>query len=115
VKQNSVEELGAIKVRPVPTDYFSREEFQKLEDVTYDPAHWTTNPGHRIRVRALLLLMRYSGLRLNDAVTLERARLTGNRLFLYQQKTGLPVYVPLPSHVVELLRTVQNTNSRYFF
>jgi integrase len=59
--------------------------------------------------------MRYSGLRLNDAVTLERARLTGNRLFLYQQKTGLPVYVPLPSHVVELLRKLQNTNSRYFF
>jgi integrase len=59
--------------------------------------------------------MRYSGLRLNDAVTLERARLTGNRLFLYQQKTGLPVYVPLPSHVVESLRKLENTNSRYFF
>jgi integrase/recombinase XerD len=74
-----------------------------------------TNPGHRIRVRALLLLMRYSGLRLNDAVTLERARLTENRLFLYQQKTGLPVYVPLPPHVVEVLRTLPNSNSRYFF
>jgi integrase/recombinase XerD len=59
--------------------------------------------------------MRYSGLRLNDSVTLERARLTGNRLFLYQQKTGLPVYVPLLPHVVELLRTLTNTNSRYFF
>ncbi len=59
--------------------------------------------------------MRYSGLRLNDAVTLERARLTGNRLFLYQQKTGLPVYLPLPSHVVEFLRKLPNTNSRYFF
>jgi integrase len=115
VKHNPVEELGPIKVRPVPTDYFSREEFQKLVDVTYDTTHWTTNPGHRDRVRALLLLMRYSGLRLNDAVTLERARLTGNRLFLYQQKTGLPVYLPLPSHVVELLRKLQNINSRYFF
>jgi integrase len=59
--------------------------------------------------------MRYSGLRLNDAVTLERARLNENRLFLYQQKTGLPVYVPLPPHVVELLGTLPNTNSRYFF
>ena len=95
LKQNPVEELGAIKVRPVPTDYFSQEEFQKLVNVTYDLSHWSTNPGHRDRVRALLLLMRYSGLRLNDAVTLERARLTENRLFLYQQKTGLPVYVPL--------------------
>ncbi len=74
LKQNPVEELGSIKVRPVPTDYFSQEEFQKLVNVTYDLTHWSTNPGHRVRVRALLLLMRYSGLRLNDAVTLERAR-----------------------------------------
>jgi hypothetical protein len=28
LKQNPVEELGPIKVRPVPTDYFSQEEFQ---------------------------------------------------------------------------------------
>jgi integrase len=109
------EELGPIKVRPVPTDYFSQEEFQKLVNVTHDLSHWSTNPGHRVRVRALLLLMRYSGLRLNDAVTLERARLTENRLFLYQQKTGLPVCIPLPPHVVELLHTLPNSNSRYFF
>jgi hypothetical protein len=62
LKQNPVEELGPIKVRPVPTDYFSQEEFQKLVNVTYDLSHWSTNPGHRVRVRALLLLMRYSGL-----------------------------------------------------
>jgi len=115
LKQNPVEELGPIKVRPVPTGYFSQEEFQLLVNVTYDLSHWSTNPGHRVRVRGLLLLMRYGGLRLNDAVTLERARLTGNRLFLYQQKTGLPVYVPLPPHLVELLRTLPNSNSRYFF
>jgi hypothetical protein len=62
-----------------------------------------------------LLLMRYSGRRLNDAVTLERIRLTGNRLFLYQQKTGLPVYLLPPPHIVELLPTLPNQNLRYFF
>ncbi len=98
-----------------PTDYFPQDEFQKSVNVTYDLSHWTTNQGHRVRGRALLLLMRYSGLRLNDAVTLEWARLTGNRLFLYQQKTGLPVYIPLPPHLVELLRELPNSNSRYFF
>jgi hypothetical protein len=71
-----------MKVRQVPIDYVSQEEFQRLVNVTCDLSHWNTKPGHRVRVRALLLLMRYGGLRLNDSVTLERARLTGNRLFL---------------------------------
>ena len=67
LKQNPVDELGPIKVRQVPTDYFSQEEFQKLVNVTYDLSHWSTNPGHRVRVRALLLLMGYGGLRLNGS------------------------------------------------
>lgn len=114
LKQNPVEELGPIKVRPVPTDYFSQEEFQKLVNITYGLSHWNTNPGHRVRVRALLLVMRYSGLRLNDSVTLERARLRKSPISV-PAKTGLPVYVPLPPHVVALLRTLPNSNSRYFF
>jgi integrase len=45
-------------------------------------------------------------------------RLNGNKLLLYQAKTGVPVYVPLPPHVAEMLRTVPDglkPNPRYFF
>ena len=53
---------------------------------------------HRIRngdrLRALTLLMRWSGLAIRDAVTLERSRLSNNnQIFLYRAKTGTPVYV----------------------
>jgi hypothetical protein len=44
----------------------------------------------------MVLLLRYSGLRIQDAACLERARLNGGKLLLYQQKTGMPVYCPLP-------------------
>jgi len=44
-----------------------------------------------------------SGLCIRDAVTLERHRLNGESLLLYQAKTGTPVYVPLPPHVVGAL------------
>lgn len=66
----------------------------------------------------MTLLMRWSGLRIRDAVTLERHRLHGDSLLLYQAKTGTPVYVPLPPHVVELLEDVPpgpKPNPRYFF
>jgi integrase len=42
--------------------------------------------GTPARLKALVLLMRYSGLRIGDAVTLEVDRITEDRLFLYTQK-----------------------------
>lgn len=62
--------------------------------------------------------MRWSGLRIRDAVTLEKTRLIGDNLLLYQAKTGTPVYVPLPPEVAEGLRSVPpgpKPNPRSFF
>jgi len=70
---------------------------------------------NRTRMKALTLLLRYSGLRIRDAVTCERARLVVGKLFLYQAKTGTPVYCPLPPSVVEALEAVKSSNRKYFF
>jgi integrase/recombinase XerD len=56
-----------------------------------------------------------SGLRIQDAACLERKRLTGDKVFLYQQKTGTPVYCPLPHEIAARLTAVENGNDRYFF
>ena len=42
----------------------------------------------------------YRGHRIRDSVTLERHRLHGDSLLLYQAKSGTPVYVLLAPHVV---------------
>ena len=65
----------------------------------------------------MLLLLRWSGLRISDAAKLERSALTPDgKLFLYTQKTGQPVYVPLPPSLVKMLRDLPNPeNPRYFF
>ena len=55
------------------------------------------------RMEPMILLLRYSGLRIQDAACLERSRLTDDKLFLYTQKTGTPVYCPMPTSVVERL------------
>ena len=113
--------LSRIHVEHRPTDYFKREEFEKLIEATRsfgigsgssDKVSW------RIRVRTMLLLLRWSGLRLGDAVTLERSRLDGNNLLLRQAKTGVSVFVPLPPDVAEALREIppgREPNARYFF
>ena len=63
----------------------------------------------------MVLLLRYSGLRMQDAACLERKRLNDGRLFLYTQKTGTPVYCPLPPDVVKALEAVPNDHPDYVF
>jgi integrase/recombinase XerD len=71
--------------------------------------------GNRTRLRAMVLLLRYSGLRIRDAATLRRDRLQNGKLLLYMQKTGVPVFVPLPPYVVAALDDTPNVHSSYFF
>jgi integrase/recombinase XerD len=85
----------------------------------YQPKGWVECRNQATRLRILTLLMRWSGLAIRDAVTLERRRLNEHgELFLYRAKTGSPVYVPLPPDVAEALRNIPpgpSPNPRYFF
>jgi len=66
------------------------------------------------RLRALVLLLRYSGLRIRDTVTLARDQIQNDKLFLYTAKTGTPVYCPLPPVAVSALNSITSAG-RYFF
>jgi integrase len=68
--------------------------------------------GNRRRIRGLVLLLRYSGLRIMDAVCLEKSHIVGDRLFLYTQKTGTPVRLPLPPDVLKGARGRAELESR---
>lgn len=70
---------------------------------------------NRARLRALVALLRYGGLRIGDAVAFDYAKLDGYRLFLYTHKTGTPVYVPLPEHAVESLNVLRHLGARPFW
>ena len=56
-----------------------------------------------LRLKSPIVLMRYSGMRIFDAVTLTTDRIDGKRLFLYTQKTGVPVCTVLPDSVLKAL------------
>jgi len=104
--------------RGTPTDYFTPEEISKILDSTYVYDYGGGNDCHfrKDRLRALVLLMRWSGLSIKDAVTLERARINEKgSLLLRRAKTGVPVYVPLPPDVIAALRALPSTNPRYLF
>jgi integrase len=123
ITDNPAKGLSKIKVTDAPTDYFTKEEFDRIIDATYVYDSKTVNKmemqNNATRLRTLTLLMRWSGFAIRDAVTLERSRLDERgRLFLYRAKTGVPVYVVLPSFVADALRNIPpgpKPNPRYFF
>lgn len=95
IEDNPAEHLTTIRVRPVPTMPFPIEEWQRIvKALDVYPAR------HRDRTRAFVLTLRWSGLRIRDVIMLEWSHLTNGKLFLRTQKTGTPVYVPLPPEVI---------------
>jgi len=65
-------------------------------------------------MKAFVLTIRHSGLRIGNTIALKRERVKGNKLFLYTQKTGTPVHVPLPPAAVAALEKL-NGDTEHFF
>ena len=72
--------------------------------------------GHdnRARMKALVLTLRFSGMRIGDVVGLHKSHLKRDKLFLNTQKSGSKIYVPLPAVAVDALQAIEN-GSAYFF
>ena len=107
-----------VRARIVPTNCFSRNEFQQITAATegyeYGGGFDCWHRGRRML--ALVLLMRWSGLAIKDAVALGCDRLDERgALFLRRAKTGVPVFVPLPPAVVFILRALPPLSPSYFF
>ena len=60
-------------------------------------------------------MLRYTGLRIGDAVGCPVDRLANGKLRLYTQKTGTHVHVPIPDFVVEELELAPKLSVRYWF
>jgi integrase len=111
--------LSPIKVEDSPTMPLTLEEYKHLLDTTY--ATFADEPGRGEKVRALLQLMRWSGLAIRDALTLKRSEFVYDeakqlyRIVTSRQKTGTDVSVPIPLDVAEQLLAVLNGNTRYVF
>lgn len=109
---NPAKVLKLPKVKPNPTLPFSQTEWERILWAT--EVYPDRPKGRRGEVKAFILLLRYSGLRIGDAVSLETKRIEDGKLLLYTAKTGTPVWLPLPEIVLESLQPLQ-TSDRFFW
>lgn len=114
---NVAVKLKAPVVKDPPTLPFTQQEVIALLAACerFPDWHGETGQGNAKRLRGLLLLMRYSGLRIGDAVSCAVERLKGDRLFLYTAKTGVPVHAKLPAAVVASLASLPRLSPPYWF
>jgi len=117
VTENPALDLKAPKITLCPTLPFGREEMVRI--LAAADQYKEEMPSHGIengrRIRGLVLLLRYSGMRIGDAVNFSTDRLEGNRLFLYTQKTGVPVNTILPEFVLSALEGTPKVTDTFFF
>lgn len=109
IPKNPARAVKAPKVTDKPTLPFSQAEMQRILKAC------DRYPGNQHRLRAFVLVMRYSGLRIGDTISLNEARLQDSKLLLYTAKTGTPVYVPLPPVVMEALGQLQTNKGGLYF
>ena len=111
VAERWIEETPASGLRPPrksltpPTMPLSLDEMQRLIGAARE----------RSRERALILLMRYSGLAIRDATTLPRTALDGQILSLRRAKSGELVLCELPARVTAELAAVAPGRKHYFW
>ncbi len=83
IPKNPAKAVRPPKTTQSPTLPFEPEDFENIlagcDSYSIKGIH---REGNRIRFKAMILLLRYSGLRIRDAATLERARIKNGKLFL---------------------------------
>jgi site-specific recombinase XerD len=123
VPENPAARLKNPRVIASPTLPYSQEEIlkaMKKANESIAAARPDTIVGaeaklNTIRLRSLLLLLRYSGLRIGDAVSCPVERLVDGKLRLYTQKTGTHVSCPLPGFVVKELEATPRAGEHHWF
>jgi integrase/recombinase XerD len=114
---NPAQKLSSPRVKPRPTLPFSHDEMIRIlaaASTRIDESEPQGRDNAR-RLRALVLLLRYTGLRIGDAVNCSLERFADGRVRLYTQKTGTHVHCPLPDFVIKELDALAKKSDRHWF
>jgi site-specific recombinase XerD len=114
IEENPASDLRPPKISNRPTLPFTRDEMLEIL-AALDQYAERAGVANAQRLKAFLLLLRYSGMRIGDAVKCSVDRISGNKLLLYTQKTGTPVFCVLPDIVVRELEAAPKSSENHFF
>ena len=118
IGDNPAKELKSPKFKLRPTMPFSQEEMIRINAAATQKIHAASMGCRRNKarlLRVLVLFLRYTGLRISDAVGCSTDRLRDGKIWLYTQKTGQHVYCPLPAFLTKELEVVPRASETHWF
>jgi integrase/recombinase XerD len=117
IEKNPAKAVTSPKVDSPPTLPYTETEMEKIlwAAETVREIHPKMPAGAETRLLGLIMLMRYSGIRISDAVMFKRSQLKNGKLFLRQAKTKQNVWVPLPEKAVQAIKRCDEENEYFFY
>jgi integrase len=117
IESNPAKAVRPPRVQHKPTLPFSADEVEKLLWAvdSIREIHPQMPESSERKLRALILLMLHSGMRISDAVLMKRGRIKDGKLLIYTQKTGTAVWCPLPKNVLDSLKAADEGDPYYFW
>jgi site-specific recombinase XerD len=114
---NPAKEVKPAKPKPKPKEPYTEQE---VKQILFACDRIGKGAYERDRARTMVLLLRYTGLRISDVATLARDRVREDRIYLYTMKNGKPVFLPIPTVLQDALRSLPvpkgtEGDSKYFF
>jgi integrase/recombinase XerC len=103
-------------IKPNEVEPYTREEVVRILTAC---ENFGRGPYERLRARAMMLLLRYTALRIGDVALLEKSRVRGGEIVVRTMKNGktvsLPVHPELQAALVVLPEPRGSEGGKYFF
>jgi integrase/recombinase XerD len=118
IQSNPAKGIKSPIVHANPTAPFEGDEWERILWAvdSYLEVHPESNLKSQKQLRAFILVLRYSGLRISDAVSLKRERIDKDgQLFIHAIKNQKAVRLPLPKNVVEAVESCDEGNPYPFW
>ncbi len=112
VAENYAKAMTPPIVHSTPTLPYTEGEFNALVEATKELP--TVLESMKERTRAMLYVLRYTGLRISDAVRLTDKEVGKTAVTLRMAKTRVAVTIPLVAGLRERLEAIKFPNGRYF-
>ena len=114
ISENPALEMKSPKVPPSPTLPFTEHEMARIL-MALNVYGESAGVGNAQRLRAFVLLLRFTGLRIGDVVRLSEEQIDGNRVTVTTAKTGTKVNVVVPDFVIKALAASPRSSNRFPF
>lgn len=115
IEKNPAKSLKLPKIDEVEVKPYTADEMQSIMAAIDEYPNWGIyRTNTRERVRAFILTLRHTGMRIGDVIGLSRDRVSNGRLVIRTEKNGKRVSIPIPLEMENALEVVEGSG-KYFF